>query len=49
MISRLLGAVLSLTYRRRYTGRHRFSYPPQRKAVTAAATSTTVVALEATT
>ena len=47
MISKLFGAVFTPKYRRRYTGRHRASYLPQRRAE-AAATSHTVAALKAT-
>jgi len=48
MISKLLGAVFTPKYPRRYTGRHRATYLPQRRAETAAASTDTAVVLEAT-
>jgi hypothetical protein len=48
MISKLFGAVFTPKYPRRYTGRHRAGYLPQRRAEAAATTPDTVVALEAT-
>ena len=47
MISRLFGAVFTPKYPRRYTGRHRANYFPQRKADTAAASSDTTIVLAA--